>query len=263
MIKLVITDLDDTLIDRDEILSRRAIDMVKKLKAAGVLFTLASGRAESMTESYVEKLDIHIPYLTCNGGTIMQDKRVISKEKILLAGIRGILQNADQAGMAVIYTLDGNEYILRVTDYIIDQRNRFDRYHREHYFSPDEWNSLYLDKVTVIDEKRSGGIFHIEELARTLPDGYTFTRYTNKAVEIVHKDATKGKGLCKISELLHLQLNEIMAVGDQENDIEMLQKAGVGAAVANAIDSLKNIADYICIKPRLDGVIEAVHKFIL
>ena len=73
----------------------------------------------------------------------------------------------------------------------------------------------------------------------------------------------KGEGLKKLPAILCVCLDNILAIGDSENDIEMFQTAGVSAAVSNATDTAKQNADFICSRPRTNGVIEAITHFCL
>jgi hypothetical protein len=86
---------------------------------------------------------------------------------------------------------------------------------------------------------------------------------TKFAIHLTDPSVNKGSSLEKIATDLGLKTNEILAVGDSENDIEFLKVAGVKVAVNNADEELKDIANYITEKPYGDGVAEAIERFIL
>ena len=109
MVKLVISDMDGTLIDRDEVLPKKAVEMAHALREKGILFTIATGRVECMAEKYVQELDIQIPYIACNGVTIVQGDTVLKRNKIPLKGLQGIIRKADEMGMSLVYSIDGKE----------------------------------------------------------------------------------------------------------------------------------------------------------
>ena len=75
------------------------------------------------------------------------------------------------------------------------ERNVLNRYFDTHEFTEEEWESLYIDKLMVMDDVRTGAIAILEDMCKTLSDEYGFTRYTNKSVEIVNKDSTKASAL--------------------------------------------------------------------
>lgn len=261
MVKLVISDMDGTLIDRDEVLPKKAVEMAHALREKGILFTIATGRVECMAEKYVQELDIQIPYIACNGVTIVQGDTVLKRNKIPLKGLQGIIRKADEMGMSLVYSIDGKETVYKVTPWILKQRETFNRYFDTHEFTEEEWESLYIDKLMVMDDVRTGAIAILEDMCKTLSDEYGFTRYTNKSVEIVNKDSTKASALRILAQHLEIDLKDIMAIGDHQYDIEMLTEAGIGVAVGNATDEAKNSADFVAEGRCIDGVAEAVEKY--
>ena len=112
-----------------------------------------------------------------------------------------------------------------------------------------------------MDDVRTGAIAILEDMCKTLSDEYGFTRYTNKSVEIVNKDSTKASALRILAQHLEIDLKDIMAIGDHQNDIETLTEAGIGVAVGNATDEAKNSADFVAEGRCIDGVAEAVEKY--
>lgn len=260
-IKLVVSDMDGTLIDTDEVLSEKAIALSRRLKDSGVMFSLATGRVEYLADDYVRRLGLSVPYVACNGATLVDGGHVIERKQIPVLPLMDIIEEADLMGMSIIYSREGRESVWRETSWILDQRKRFDRYHAVHRFTPGEWTSLTVDKVSIMDEERDGRIACIEALCRRLPSSYGFTRYVDRSVEIVDGSANKANGIASLARHLGLEMNEVMAIGDHQNDIEMLSCAGVGAAVANATEDVKEIADYVCKNRCIDGVIEAVDHY--
>lgn len=261
MVKLVVSDMDGTLIDRDEILSEKAIKIVKALKKKGILFTIATGRAESMVSKYVKALDIEVPYIACNGVTIINNNEVLLRNKVPLKGLRLIVQQAEFMNMSLVYSVDGVERVYQTTPWIEHQRKVFNRYHEEHQFTEEEWETLYIDKLMIMDDIRQGAIAVLEDMCKQLSEDYGFTRYTNKSVEIVNRNSTKATALHEVIRILGIDQEEVLAIGDHRNDMEMLSMAGIGAVVANAIDEVKAEADYVAGHSCIDGVQEVVEKF--
>ena len=118
-----------------------------------------------------------------------------------------------------------------------------------------------IDKLMIMDETREGAIAILEDMCRELPDIYGFTRYTNKSVEVVSRDSTKASALKSVATLLDIPPESILAVGDHQNDIEMLRYSGIGAVVGNATEDAKHAADYVASGRCIDGVQEIVEKF--
>ncbi len=99
--------------------------------------------------------------------------------------------------------------------------------------------------------------FPIEEARKLLPEGVKIVD-TGFAYHIMDANVSKGKALEFIAERLGLKAKDFVAIGDSENDVEMLEVAGFGIAVANADLKLKEVADMVTSKPNGDGVVEAL-----
>lgn len=263
MIKLVISDMDGTLIGRDEILPNTAIELADQLREKGIQFTIATGRAECMAKYYADHLKIEIPYITCNGVTIIQGQRIIRRNQMPLKGLRQLFDRASNMWMSLVYSINGAEYVYKVTPWILKQRSEFDRYHDVHIFTEEEWETIYIDKLMIMDDVRTGAIELLEEMCRDLPPIYGFTRYTNKSVEVVNSNSTKASALKELVAILGIDMSEVMAIGDHQNDMEMIKEAGLGVAVGNATKELKEQADYVTKEDCFEGVKEAIYKFCL
>lgn len=261
MVRLVLCDMDGTILDRDELLPDTMRSMAARLRSAGIVFTVATGRVDGMADSYVEALGIDAPYILSNGAAIRHGRNTVLRLKIALGPLKPLLDTAMGQGMSVIYSMDGVEYVPAVTEWVEGQRRRFDRYHLVRPFSEADWASLDVDKITVMDSLRDGRIGKIEAMCSQLPPGYSTTRYTDKAVELVREGATKASALRMVCTILDIPLSATLAIGDHRNDMEMIIEAGIGVAVGNAIDDLKNVADYVCMNSFSAGVLEAVEKF--
>ena len=99
--------------------------------------------------------------------------------------------------------------------------------------------------------------FPIEEARKILPEDVRIVD-TGFAYHIIDANVSKGKALKFIADRLGLDVKDFVAIGDSENDVEMLEVAGFGVAVANADEKLKDVADLVTSKPNGDGVVEAL-----
>ena len=261
MIQLVICDLDGTLIGKDEILPKPIISLATKLRNSGILFTIATGRVETMAHTYVNDLGIDIPYILTNGATIVDKGETLQRYQIPLAPLKPIVEMAKGIGLSLVYTIEGTEFVVESTPWIEGQQNKFNRYHSIRDFKESDWDTLLLDKLMIMDDVRDGRISQVEDACSGLSEYFAVTRYSDKAIELVQAKVSKGESLKTILSILGIKPESVLAIGDHQNDIEMLQVAGVGVAVANAIEPVKQIADYVCTLPAYEGVLEAVDKY--
>ncbi|NMD37196.1 MAG: HAD family phosphatase [Christensenellaceae bacterium] len=262
MIKLVISDIDGTLVDRTEVLKEPAFALADWLKKRGIMFSLATGRVQGMAENYAKSLNINIPYITANGAALIKDGKAIIRHTVSLSILKNIIIESDKLGLSIIYSPNGYEKVHKLTPFIISQQKKFNRYFDVYAIDEKEFCNGFVEKLCIMDDDYTGIINNIEEIAKELPTNCKYTRYGDRAIEIVGGNSTKASGIQELAKYLGLSMNEIMAIGDDENDIEMLSEVGIGATVQNALDKVKASVDYVASKSHADGVFEAVYYFL-
>lgn len=262
MIRLVVCDIDCTLIDKDEILPKDALEMKKKLEERGIYFSLATGRTESLAQKYVDALDLRIPYVATNGATVVLKDHVVRRLQVPVSPLRPFIEKADALGMSIVFSVEGREWYWRDTTYLQAQRAQFHRYYDQHIFTEEEWKTLNIDKLGLFTDVYDDRVSILEKDAKELPSIYGYTRYVDRSIEVVHKNATKASGVEVLAQSLGIEMKDVLFCGDHQNDMELIQAAGIGVAVANSTDEVKAVADYICRSRCFWGVLEAVDKFV-
>lgn len=263
MIRLVVTDVDGTIVGKDEVLCEAMVDYVKGLAMRGIDYTIATGRVDGLVTEYVERMELKLPYVACNGGTIVCRGQVLERKTIPLKVLKEVIELADRMDMSVMYSVDGVESAYRLTPYVKEQQEKYGRYLEPAGFTEQEWESLVVDKVIVMAKVRDKSLDAIERLCRGLVPVIGYKRYADKAIDILNPEATKENGIKNLADRLGVAMSEVLFVGDDLNDVECLEQAGIGAAVANAQDSAKEAADYVTRKPCYEGVMEAIEKFVV
>lgn len=254
MIKLIVTDLDGTFLDENREISDEAVEMVQTLRSRGVDFTFITGRPWRGARRFALRADIRIPTITCNGAVINDGDRVLWSAPMALGPLRELMEGATARGLTVLYSKDGGEAALSETGWTRA---------RSYAIAAPDWDSQRADKVNLISGDRREAFRDLTPLMDALEDRYEIVRYGDEGCEIAGKGVHKAGALERYAALRGVSLEEVLAVGDNENDLRMLRLAGVGAAVANATDSAKAAADYICRSSRTEGVLEAVRRFCL
>lgn len=254
-IRMVVTDLDGTLLSPEREISQGAVDTIAELKERGVLFTFITGRPPYAVKRFSERVGIEEPIACCNGAVIFEGESLLKKHSFPLEPLRGLMEEAASLGMTVLVYTGGTEYCLRETDWTIS--------HSMPVWPFDGGNPLAAEKVNVMagDETESFG--KLLPQINILAEDFYIAVYGQTGCEIVAKEVNKATGLEELCRLCGVPQEETLAIGDNENDNHMLKAAGIGAAVANAAESTKQAADYICRASYTDGVVEAVRKFVL
>ena len=161
----------------------------------------------------------------------------------------------------VIFSFTDRECPLVRTEWIRKRLGKYKGYDETLGNTPEVWNQA-VHKIYVLDDARSGIIGAFARELERCANEISFFQYGEFSIEIVAGGCSKASGLTRLLEYLSLPSDCVMAVGDHTNDIEVIKKAGIGVAVANADPQLKAVADYITIGERDQGVREAVEKFV-
>lgn len=261
--KLVAADLDDTLLDKDFQLTGPVRQAVAAVRDAGAHFTISTGRMYRSAARLAGELGIDLPLITYQGALV---KNSLSGEVLIyrplpLEHARRIIARIHQKGFHINAYLDDRLLVERDTpegrryaavagvaqEVVGDLLDYLDR-------DPTKVLAIAgepeLDALAAEMEPVCGGLVHI---VKSKP----------YFLEFSHIEATKGHALADLAGRLGIDRAEVMAVGDSYNDLEMLEYAGLGVAVANAREDIKRRAGYVTEAPYGDGVVEALRKFVL
>lgn len=259
-IKLIVCDIDGTLIDKTETISERLIAAVNNCRSRGIGFTINSGRTRELVKDIVSKLAITEPYITANGACIFKEDRCIVYEGFSAEPIKQIIKEADKSGLTVTLSNAYMERALCETDYVKEHQKLGERFQELLPYHKIDWSEPLI-KIMFMDEHKTGKIARIRERLEAYRNKYWITTYSNIAVEIGPINCNKATGMKKTASFMKVSPDEIMACGDFKNDYEMIEEAGVGVAVGNACYELKMVADYVAQGENYHGVIEAMDKF--
>lgn len=261
--KLVAVDLDDTLLSKEFKLTGRVREAVAAVRAAGIGFTFSTGRMYRSAVPFARELGIDMPLITYQGALV---KNFLSGDVLLyrplpLVCAREIISKIHQLGYHLNAYLDDRLLVERDTP-----EGR--RYAAIAGVGAEVVGDLleFLDrdptKVVVIS-----GEPLLDRLSVELTPLYAGKVHIVKSkphfLEFSHPLATKGEALACLAGCFGVVRGEIMAVGDSYNDLEMLEFAGLGVAVANAREDVKKRAGYVTSASYGDGVVEALEKFVL
>lgn len=256
---LLCTDLDDTLLTTDKQISEENKKAIEYFKNEGGLFTFSTGRVVHGARMMLEHITPNAPMICFNGGGIYDfnhDKLLWSAnlDDSAVEVVEFVDKNFPQAGIEVC--TEGIVYVSKV--------NRIVKEHLEFEELPEE----YLD-YHKINEKWKKAIFMVEEeeipqlkeliQKSEFADKYTFIRSSPYYYELLPKGFDKGAGLMKLAEILRIDPKMTIGMGDNENDINLIRRAGVGIAVANAIPEAREAADYITVDNNSSAVSAVIH----
>lgn len=257
-IKLIVSDIDGTLVDKSETIPQELIRAVEACRKAGIIFALATGRTTELVKPFMEKLKIDAPCIAGNGAYIIQGSKCLTDHGFSIEPVRDIIKRADALGLTVTISTTEHERALRETGYVREHKRFGNRFTELLPFESIDWEHGRFQKVMIMDEERTGVIQEFTERLEPMRELYWITTFSSKAVELGPKNCNKATGVRELAGILNIPLRQVMACGDYQNDIEMLELAGYGVAVANALPEVKEKAVYVARNSYALGVAEAI-----
>ncbi len=267
-IKLIVSDVDGTLVSSSNQISEEAKEIIRKLKQKKISFSLASQRVHSSLVPIANELDIDIPIISLNG-TLIQDRKgevVLNRSVIDKKYVERALNLAERYYVKI--ALCYNDQIVYTEDnsVIRDFMTRLGTT----YTAVDSYNN-YKDKVLeIIMSGNDRKIMkHIQKKMTPAFGLRLKVKYYRSQsfqgvynIEILRKGINKNTGLKKLAKYMKVHKNEVMVFGDWYNDRDLFQFGGTNIALANAVDELKDIADYVTDKSNDEnGVGNFLRKF--
>lgn len=249
---LLVSDMDATLLCDDHSISEKNRQAIEYFIENGGRFTVATGRMVEAVRAYLPKFSINAPAVLHNGAKIYDydmDKPLFEKfiEEERKQAIKRVYEDFPDVGLEVY----SNEivYVYRKCE---ETKRFLTRDYEVVYEMPKEvWTKPWI-KVLLIGEKPL--IDKYEPIYRAEYDSGYAVRSGDKYLDVVANGVSKGKGLLETAKLMNIGRSKIIAVGDNMNDISMLEAAGISYAVENGSDSVKNAADHIAPSNNNDAI---------
>ena len=269
MYKIIACDLDETLLNDNHKVSTRNIEAIKRARALGVKFVPATGRGFTSVSSTLEELQLldsdNEFVISFNGGAITENKnnRLLHFEGITFGKASELFRRGLNYNVGIrVYTKD-NVYAYNYTDE--EKQYSSTRMKITEIFDTniDFLKGQEIVKVLYINTDYNY-LKGIENDLRDILNDMNVTYSSNRYIEFNHSGVDKGTGLLTLAKLLHVDPKDTIAIGDNYNDLSMIKCAGLGVYVANAVEELKQHADYVTTTTNNEGAVaEVIEKFIL
>jgi len=251
-------DVDGTLLTSEHSISDKTINSLRRCIDQGIKIVFASGRLYSSLAQYIKLFDLKTEQISLNGAVIVDPQ---SKQKVKELG------------------LDLTEYQLLINK-LRELKIPFVIFDSDSYYQEQDWSKMkILEKITGTKVKKISNYEQIDTPIKVLamikeaelvteikkfnlPDSIEFIKTGDIFFEFHHSAVSKGVALKYIAEKYNISSEEILAIGDSENDIEMINYAGKGIAMDNALDQVKEVCDYVTCSNDENGVANALAKYI-
>ncbi|AGX04637.1 MULTISPECIES: Cof-type HAD-IIB family hydrolase [Bacillaceae] len=251
--KIIFFDVDGTITHHEDgSISDKMKETIFKLKEQGIKVAAATGRPLSLCRE-IEELGIDT-FVTANGGYVKHRDQVIHKVTLDPQVIRDVaaFSLAENHGLSYFteeFSTNGvqSEEILKTlkeTLAFTDYPPFYENIHEQ---------EVYLMCLYANEEM-------MEKYIRAFPD-LSFQRWHPFIANVLQKEVSKSLAIMKVLEFFEIEPSEMVAFGDGNNDIDMLELAGLGIAMGNGTDELKAISDFVTRKSSEDGIGYALKKF--
>ena len=266
--RLIAADLDNTLLDENSKVSGRTRETIQKAVSRGVKFTIATGRMFKTSVDYMDDLGLGCdwPLINYHGAMIKTAKteKVILHRPLANRAAIDVIAEANRKSLHVSMFIGDNLYVR--------EENKYTRYY--HSLTGIELQPVgdlisFLERKKVNPTKLSIVSWdgQVDEMETYLKEKYgnKFSILQSRPyfLEITDRKATKGQALRWLAEQEGIKAEEIIAFGDGYNDIDMLDYAGLGVAVANARPEVLKTAALVTGPHHEDGVADIIEKYVL
>lgn len=263
MYKMLAIDLDGTLLTDELLISPDTVTAIQKAVGIGTIVTIATGRMFPSAKLIAQQLGINVPLITYQGAIIKDiNEQEVMYERLVPPDIaQKLVEIANEKEIHlqvyqddILYSASENEKLITYCEasqvpYQIEP-------------NLDKLAKNGFTKVLFIDEPNYLNTLQ-DELQTVFGERAHIAKSKKHYLEVTHPEANKGSALLHLAKMLGIERSEIIGIGDNHNDLELVTTAGLGVAMGNAVIELKDRADYISLSNNEDGVLHVIEKFIL
>jgi Cof subfamily protein (haloacid dehalogenase superfamily) len=262
-IRLLLADVDGTLVTNDKVLTPRAVEAVRKLGEAGVLFAVTSGRPPRGMSMLIEPLRLTTPIAAFNGGIYTRDDMsVISEQDIPADVVRPAISLLESSGLDVWLYKGADWYVRDLNGPHVAKEKATVRFDPTLVASYDELTDGLVKIVGVSDDLDAVAV--AADAARDrFGDHVSAARSQPYYLDVTHPDANKGSVAKYLSASYKIPPEQIATIGDQPNDVLMFAHSGLSIAMGNASHEVQAAARRVTASNQDEGFAKAVERYIL
>ncbi len=264
--KLICVDVDGTLLNDEKKIPELVKRSIQKASKMNIQIALVTGRMPAGAE-IVEK-ELEVPCIkACSAGTyILLGDQCIHTEYMMPIVMQEIYREFAKKNRLPIWIFRGRTWYVSDVDSYVKQEMEIIQCHpkiTDVDSLAEEWEQKGTGPNKLLFAAQPETISRIQrEMEALALPGIDMARSADSYLEIFPKGVTKGTALTVICEKLDIKLEDTMAFGDQELDIPMIEKAGTGIAMGNAIEELKEIADFVTKTNNESGIAFALERYL-
>ncbi|HUN79774.1 MAG TPA: Cof-type HAD-IIB family hydrolase [Solirubrobacteraceae bacterium] len=262
-IRLLLADVDGTLVTQQKVLTERSIEAVRKVHEAGILFAVTSGRPPRGMQMLVEPLELTTPIAAFNGGLLVEpDMSPIEEHTIPAELVQPAIELLESFALSV--------WVYRGADwYVRDARGpHVDREAATVQFSPtvaDSFAGIREDVAKLVGVSDDHDAVQRASVAadERFGDTVSASRSQPYYLDVTHPEANKGCVVRRLAQRYEVPSEAIATIGDMPNDVLMFAHSGLSIAMGNAGREVQRAARRVTRTNDEDGFAYAVERFVL
>ncbi|HWR13591.1 MAG TPA: Cof-type HAD-IIB family hydrolase [Terriglobales bacterium] len=264
-IRLVVSDVDGTLVTKDKTITAAALEAIRSLRAKGIRFTIISSRPPQALKVIGDVIGLTDPVPAFNGGLVVDaDLTTIRREKLLEPiVVERLLEEVPRTGIDVWVYTDTHWFVRNPKGPYVE--------HEQHAV---KFDPTVVPDFKVIPSDRVAKIVGVSEnfdavaaaekkIQQAFAGAVSALRSQNYYLDITHPAANKAEGILLLAELLDIPPSSIATIGDMQNDVCMFQQSGMSIAMGNATADIQSEADYVTSSNEEEGFARAMERYIL
>lgn len=266
--KLVAIDMDGTLLNSENEISERTRLAIENARKQGTHIVIATGRILKSALHYAESLGLRNPLIACNGAIVVDEfQKVIYEKHIEKKNVIEIINLAQSEGVYFHFYDQSSFYSDKRVEEVL-------KFYNEGSKTMDIGLNIFKDTKEIIDMKdlnvykfifidnNKDKLDKLRERISKIENINTSSSWINN-IEAMGHNVSKGEALRELCKILKVEPKEVIAIGDSENDLSMLKFSGLGVAMGNGDNIVKEKSNYITDSNNEDGVAKVIEKFIL
>ena len=264
--KLIAIDMDGTLLNSNKEISNRTIQAIGHAKEKGVNVVLATGRLLKSAQLFADSLELNNHVIACNGAIIIDGSKKVIYSKPMDRNVVEKVMALGKKFNTYYHFYDesqfySNKYVKEIVDYYSGRGQSIDVKIFDDEMEIINDKDLNLYKFLFIDNDLEKLIKLRKELSSM--ENISVSKSWTNNLEVMDTGASKGLGLQFLCNRLDISPSEVIAIGDNENDLSMITFAGLGVSMGNGDDIVKKQANYITSTNDEDGVARVIEEFII
>jgi Cof subfamily protein (haloacid dehalogenase superfamily) len=262
-IKLVLSDVDGTLVTKDKVLTDKSIQAVHELGDAGIIFALTSARPPQGLAMFVKPLTITTPLAAFNGGLITDTNFNVLQEKAIDDSLTAPIVELLQAHQMSVWVYQGADW------YVLDNSGP----HVQHEARTCECEPTVITnfsgvetgvtKIVGVNDDPATSAAASAAMQEQFGEQVLATRSQSYFLDVTNSQASKGNVVKYLSTLYNVPTSAIATIGDMHNDLSMFAVSGLSIAMGNADDEVQGAAREVTTSNDDEGFANAIKKFIL